>query len=64
MSGKYIIGIDAGTSKTKAILFDQAGNELCVAGEPTNLLTPGPGLVEQDMNEVWDSCYKMVKKEL
>jgi erythritol kinase (D-erythritol 1-phosphate-forming) len=50
-----ILCIDAGTSLIKAVLFDDHGKELLVASRPTSVLSPAPGLSEQDMNEVWQS---------
>lgn len=64
MEGKYIIGIDAGTSKIKSVLFDDKGNELYVASEDVKLIYPAPGLVEQDMNEAWESTFRTVKELL
>jgi len=42
-----ILGIDVGTSSTKAILFDLAGNELTSAAQSYPLLTPQPGWVNK-----------------
>ncbi len=58
---KYIIGIDAGTSKIKSVLFDKHGAELFVSSEKVELITPRPGWVEQDMNGVWQSVMRTVK---
>ena len=48
-----ILGIDIGTSATKAILFDLAGNQVTSASQSYPLLTPQPGWVEQDPQAVW-----------
>ena len=61
MGKKYIIGIDAGTSRIKSVLFDEAGTELCIADEKVELLSPAPGLAEQDMNTVWNSVFQSLK---
>jgi xylulokinase len=50
-----ILGIDIGTSSAKAILFDLAGNEVTSAGQSYPLLTPQPGWVEQDAEDVWQA---------
>ena len=60
----YIIGIDAGTSKIKSVLFDRFGHELFTAEEDVRLITPAHGLVEQDMNEAWESTFRTVKSVL
>ena len=61
---KYIIGIDAGTSMIKSVLFDEKGNELGIASKPVEMLMPAPGHMEQDMNAVWDSVVSVVKETL
>ena len=64
MEHKYIIGIDAGTSKIKSVLIDKFGHELFTAEEDVRLITPAHGLVEQDMNEAWESTFRTVKTVL
>ena len=50
---KYILGIDAGTSNVKAVLFDEDGHEVRVASRESE--THGEGNhVEQDMDTVWE----------
>ena len=56
-----ILGIDVGTSSTKAILFDLAGNELTSAAQSYPLLTPQPGWVEQDAEEVWQALIYVLR---
>jgi sugar (pentulose or hexulose) kinase len=54
MEKKYLIGIDSGTTRIKAILFDLDGNELFSAGENLTAYTPYENWYEQDMNEIWE----------
>lgn len=54
----YILGIDAGTSMVKSVLFDRAGNEVAVSRQKTVVATPQPGWNEQDMDEVWQAVVK------
>ncbi len=49
------LGIDIGTSATKAILLDGEGREVATASRPYPLLTPQPGWVEQDPEAVWQA---------
>lgn len=55
-----ILGIDVGTSSTKAILFDLDGKEVTSAGQSYPLLTPQPGWAEQDSEAVWDSLVRVL----
>lgn len=58
---KYIIGIDLGTQGTKTALYDQAGNSVADAFEPSNLIYGENGRVEQDLDEMLGSCLRTVK---
>lgn len=47
-----LIGLDAGTSVVKAVAFDDDGDVLRVAAQPTRTVVPSPGRNEQDLEEV------------
>ncbi len=49
----YLIGIDAGTSRVKAVLFDLEGYEVKLAYRDNEPLLVANGGVEQDMNVLW-----------
>lgn len=60
---KYIIGIDAGTSNVKAVLFDVDGNEILVEVLENEPIYIGDTDVEQNMNILWEKvalCIKMI----
>ena len=42
----YLLGIDAGTTSMKAVLFDERGRAVASALEEYRLLTPAPEIVE------------------
>ncbi|ADD43720.1 FGGY-family carbohydrate kinase [Stackebrandtia nassauensis] len=46
------LGIDIGTSVTKAAAFDDDGRLVAVKGTPTRMSTPAEGFYEQDIDEV------------
>ncbi|GAB3483140.1 FGGY family carbohydrate kinase [Nocardiopsis coralliicola] len=54
------IGVDIGTSLTKAVAFDGTGREIDAESLSTSLLHPEPGRVEQDANEVFASVGTVV----
>ena len=56
-----ILGIDVGTSSTKAIVFDLAGKEVAVASQSYPFLTPQPGWVEQDPEAVWQALVEVLR---
>lgn len=55
---KYFIGIDAGTSLVKSVLFDISGNEIYVSKQKTEVLSPKQDWSEQDMNSVYIATIK------
>ena len=57
-----ILGIDIGTSATKALLLDLAGRQLAAASQPYPLLTPQPGWVEQDPEVVWQALLGVLRE--
>jgi len=48
-----LLGLDVGTTATKAQLFDLEGNVIASATYPYGLITPREGWVEQDPEELW-----------
>jgi len=58
MNKKYIIGIDAGTTSVRTILYDTVKNEIVYKSQLSfKQYYPKNGWVEQDANEIW-SCQK------
>ena len=45
----YLIGVDIGTQGTKAAVFDEGMQMLATALIPSNLISPEPGVVWQDL---------------
>ena len=50
---KYILAFDAGTTSSRAIVFDHAGSIKAVAQKEFKQHFPQPGWVEHDANEIW-----------
>jgi glycerol kinase len=50
---KYILALDQGTTSSRAIVFDQAGNNVATAQQEFRQIFPKPGWVEHDANEIW-----------
>jgi glycerol kinase len=55
---KYIIAIDAGTTSSRAILFDHKGNQKRVSQYEFTQYFPQNGWVEHDANEIWNTQKK------
>ncbi len=58
--GQVTVGIDVGTSSTKAGAFTLDGREVATAVVPTRLIRGGPGHVEQDPDELVRSAHDAV----
>ncbi|MEN9946610.1 MAG: glycerol kinase [Pseudomonadota bacterium] len=50
---KYILALDQGTTSSRAILFDHAGNICSSKQLEFTQIFPRPGLVEHDPMEIW-----------
>lgn len=54
---RYYLGLDNGGTSTKAALFDAEGRQIGVEAAATAAITPAPGFVERDMDDMWqDNC--------
>ncbi len=51
-----IIGLDIGTSSTKAVAFDHQGEVLAQHDITYPILSPQTGYYEQDPNEIYEAC--------
>jgi xylulokinase len=57
-----LLGLDIGTTSTKAVLFDETGTELGRATSKSyRNITPYPGWVEQDPEEVWQAVLSALR---
>ena len=61
---KYILALDQGTTSSRAVLFDRAGNVAASANQEFKQYYPQPGWVEHDALEVWQSQRDVVERAL
>lgn len=54
------VGVDVGTTVTKAVAFDELGRQVAEASRPTRLNRPGPGRFEHDTDEIIASVNEVV----
>lgn len=52
---QFILALDQGTTSSRSILFDHAGEIVSVAQKEFTQLFPQPGWVEHDPREIWSS---------
>ncbi|WP_295118712.1 glycerol kinase GlpK [uncultured Chitinophaga sp.] len=55
MKQQFIMALDQGTTSSRAIIFDKAGNTIAVAQKEFPQIYPQPGWVEHDAMEIWTS---------
>jgi L-xylulokinase len=61
---KYLLGIDNGSTVSKAALFDFHGKEIAIASCKTDTEYPHPGWTEQDMEMLWQSTASAIREVL
>ena len=59
----YILALDQGTSSSRSIVFDAAGQIVAMAQREFRQIFPQPGWVEHDPEEIWHSKNKIAVKK-
>lgn len=59
--GDYLLGLDAGNTVIKAVIFDRAGNEIAAASEEGHSRMPCPGHVERGLDELWTNARQVIR---
>ena len=61
---KYIMSLDQGTTSSRCILFDHAGNICSTAQKEFRQIFPQPGWVEHDAMEIWRTTLEVTKNAM
>lgn len=61
MAADLLLGIDVGNTVAKAVLFDRAGRQIARHGVDGTTLTPGPGMVERPVAELWANARAAIR---
>lgn len=59
--GDYLLGLDAGNTVIKAVLFDRQGNEIASVAEEGHSSMPFPGHVERGLGELWTNAKMVIR---
>ncbi|MHA6258786.1 glycerol kinase GlpK [Sporosarcina sp. CAU 1771] len=62
--GKFILSIDQGTTSSRAILFNKAGEIVHSAQREFQQIFPKPGWVEHNASEIWGSVLSVIASVL
>ena len=60
----YIMSLDQGTTSSRCILFDRAGNICASAQKEFRQIFPQPGWVEHDAMEIWRTTLEVAKNAM
>lgn len=55
------IGVDVGTTSTRAGVFDEAGTLLATARHPIRIWHEAGDIVEQSSQDIWEACARSVR---
>jgi len=61
---KYVAAIDQGTTSTRFMIFDHAGNIAAMDQKEHRQILPKPGWVEHDPLEIWERTQEVMKGAL
>jgi glycerol kinase len=61
---RFVMSIDQGTTSTRSILFDHAGQLVSVAQLEHHQYYPKPGWVEHDAAEIWRNVRRIIPRVL
>ncbi|MDB5901118.1 MAG: glpK [Ramlibacter sp.] len=61
---KYVLALDQGTTSSRAIVFDRAGQVVALAQREFGQIFPQPGWVEHDAREIWATQHAVALEAL
>jgi glycerol kinase len=61
---RYVLAFDQGTTSSRALLFDHAGQVSGLAQRETTQSYPQPGWVEQDPEEIWQTQLAVAREAI
>ncbi|AVO37523.1 FGGY-family carbohydrate kinase [Pukyongiella litopenaei] len=60
-ANSYYLGLDAGNTVIKAVLFDAEGRQVALHALDGHSATPAPGHVERDIDELWRNATQAIR---
>lgn len=60
----YLLGVDSGSTATKAVIFDTSGRTVAVGSRRVEQRQPRARHVERDMRETWDAACGAIRDAL
>jgi L-xylulokinase len=59
---RYLLGLDAGNTVIKAVLFDLTGKQIAMSAMDGQSSRPAPGYVERDLDELWSNARRVIRE--
>ncbi len=59
---KYILSLDAGTTSSRAILFNHSGEIVCSEQQEFEQIYPQAGWVEHDPKTIWETQFNVIQE--
>ena len=60
----YVLAIDQGTTSSRAIIFNKKSEIVSKAQMEFSQITPKPGWVEHNPDEIWETVYEVIKEAM
>ncbi|MGI9243152.1 MAG: FGGY family carbohydrate kinase, partial [Verrucomicrobiales bacterium] len=61
---RYILALDQGTTSSRAIVFDEAGEIAGIGQSEFAQSFPRPGWVEHDAEEIWQTQFRSAQEAI
>ncbi|MBN01700.1 MAG: glycerol kinase [Planctomycetaceae bacterium] len=61
---KYVLALDQGTTSSRAIVFDDQGNNVAVDQQEFEQILPAPGFVEHRPGDIWSTQFDTAKRAI
>lgn len=62
--GKYLMGIDNGSTAIKVGIYDLDGNEISVGSRQCEVIMPKPGYYERSVEKVWQANAEAIREAI
>ena len=62
MNSPLLLGVDAGSSRVRALIFTLEGSIVAEGSVTPPLETPYPGWATLDADQLWQACWQAIRR--
>ena len=62
MTSPLLLGVDAGSSRVRALIFTVEGDIVAEGSVTPPLETPHPGWATLDADQLWQACWQAIRR--